>query len=170
MHSWRIEGVSTGNEVITYCQGGIRAAHAYWGSQTRWRRPRSQLRRVLARVGQQRKCAGRSRDVGQRVAPRGDTRRISRCLSSWPEIIVQGLQSRRNSSRSIEGWIDHMSTYGIGNWALKTRAMYAVCGVVFARVVSPRRMWWRASRADGSSNPGTDRRADRNARTDSITD
>ncbi len=23
-------GVSTGNEVITYCQGGIRAAHAYW--------------------------------------------------------------------------------------------------------------------------------------------
>ena len=23
-------GVSTGNDVITYCQGGIRAAHAYW--------------------------------------------------------------------------------------------------------------------------------------------
>ena len=57
------KGVSVDGNVITYCQGGIRAAQAYWVLKTRWCEQRQELRRFLARVGQQHLRAGRSRDV-----------------------------------------------------------------------------------------------------------
>ena len=53
-------GVTPDREVVTYCQGGYRAAHSYLALRLARLPARSQLHRIVERVGRSRRSAHRA--------------------------------------------------------------------------------------------------------------